>query len=870
MGEVYRARDTRLDREVAIKVLPDEVAADPRALSRFEHEARAVAALTHPNILALFDVGESGGVHYAVSELLQGQTLRLALAEGPIPVRRALDVALKISEALAAAHENGIVHRDVKPENVFLAPDGRVKLLDFGLAKRDGSRHDPNDTRSPTVTALSEPGGVVGTVAYMSPEQAKGHPVDFRSDQFSLGIVLYEMLAGARPFKGASAAEILAAVIRDEPESLEKVAPGTPAPVRLLIERLLTKEPDGRYDSTRDLVRELTTWKLHPSGASVSAPTLKQPRRKAWLAFAAATALFVALFGVWRLASRAGPRPGPAAAKQPLRIVVFPFENLGSPDDAYFASGMAEEITSRLANVRTLAVISRTTATQYDRKGKTVEQIGKDLGVSHVLEGSVRWDKSGGGPGRVRITPQLIRVADDTHLWTDRYDRQLADIFAVQGDVADGVVRALNLTLAPRESAAARNVPTHDLDAYDLYLRALDLERQRQQRSVIAERIRLAGAAVERDPNFAEATALLSGARLMNYWLYYDRRESELERARVEAERSVALRPDSAETHTALGYYYYYGRLDYDAAVAEFEKALAIRPNDASAHAPIGLIRRRQGRMAEAESELRQALEGDPRNGTLSFNLGETQTLSRKYVEAVQTFQKSVSLNPRYASGYYYLAWAYVQWKGDVTAARHVLESASKAPGVEDPYNGIAFYLFQTALMSRDWTEASRQLEASTSGAVSSQSRYIPASLLRGQLFSCMGRRDSAASQYEEARRHLETKIREAPEDARLRSSFGIALAGLGRMTEAVREGKRSVELMSPERDAFRGTHHAEDLALIYTMVGNQEDAIQQLDYLLSHPSWISVPLLRLDPRWDPLRKNPKFEALLAKYEGKP
>ena len=299
MGEVWRATDTRLGREVAVKVLPDDVASDARALSRFESEARAVAALSHPNILALFDVGESGGIHYAVTELLQGQTLRLALSGGPLTVRRALDVAVQIADALAAAHENGILHRDVKPENVFLGPDGRVKLLDFGLA-RQASHREPDDTRSPTVTDLSTPGSVAGTVAYMSPEQARGERADFRSDQFSLGIVLYEMLAGLRPFRGDSAAETLTAIIREEPEPLEKSAPGVPPPLRWSVGRCLAKEPGERYDSTRDLARELATCRAHlsetTSGGAVSPPL--PPSRvflKRILAALAATGVLAAI-----------------------------------------------------------------------------------------------------------------------------------------------------------------------------------------------------------------------------------------------------------------------------------------------------------------------------------------------------------------------------------------------------------------------------------------------------------------------------------------------------------------------------------------------------------------------------------------------
>jgi eukaryotic-like serine/threonine-protein kinase len=276
MGEVFRARDTRLGRDVAVKVLPDHLAGDPKALHRFEVEAKAVAALSHPNILSLFDVGETNGTRYAVTELLEGETLRAFVLRGPVPLKRALEIAQQVAEALAAAHAKGIVHRDVKPENVFLTKDGRAKVLDFGLARHETSFRAPDNSHSPTLSALTEAGAVVGTVAYMSPEQARGLPVDHRSDQFSLGVVLYEMLAGRRPFRGATAADVLTVIIRDEPEPLSRAAPSVPAPVRWIVERCLAKEPDGRYDSTRDLAREIAGCRGHlseaPATGGVPAP----------------------------------------------------------------------------------------------------------------------------------------------------------------------------------------------------------------------------------------------------------------------------------------------------------------------------------------------------------------------------------------------------------------------------------------------------------------------------------------------------------------------------------------------------------------------------------------------------------------------
>jgi len=352
MGEVYRAKDTRLGRDVAVKVLPEIVSRDPRALSRFEHEARAVAALSHPNILALFDVGESGGVHYAVSELLEGENLRSLISRGPVPVRRALEIAEQAAQGLAAAHEKGIVHRDVKPENVFVTKDGHIKILDFGLARAGAVPAGRDETESPTVEKLTSGGAVVGTVAYMSPEQARGLPVDHRSDQFSLGIVLYEMLTGRRPFKGGSAAETLTAIIREEPEPLSKEGTPVPVPVRWIVVRCLVKEVEGRYESTRDLAKDLAACRQHlteavNSGASTGAvltdATAPIHRRHIW---AAALVAGIAIGAVPAWLAR---QPAP----EPVRVRALTFsghdgEPSASPDGRFVAFTSTRDGASRI------------------------------------------------------------------------------------------------------------------------------------------------------------------------------------------------------------------------------------------------------------------------------------------------------------------------------------------------------------------------------------------------------------------------------------------------------------------------------------------------------------------------------------------
>jgi serine/threonine protein kinase/tetratricopeptide (TPR) repeat protein len=872
MGEVYRARDTRLGREVAIKVLPEEFFEDEERKRRFEREAKLLAAVNHANIAVIHSFEEISGRYLLVQELLEGETLRERLSKGALAQHSAVEIGVQIAHGLAAAHAKGIVHRDVKPANVFVTSDGVVKLLDFGLAKLV----QPELAVTPDGTTVDrEPrtdgGTVLGTMGYTSPQQLRGEAADARSDIFSFGCVLYEMLSGNSPFLRLTGAETITAIMSEDPAPLAGTGRGIEA-LKEIVKRCLEREPGERFSSAHDLALALRAF----SGGSDTpltepvAPGVRR-RQRAVTVSLFALVFFAALFAGWRLVSWSRRPQQEASTKSPARIIVLPFENLGEPEDGYFAAGVTDEITSRLAGVRTLAVISRTTATQYDRKGKTVEQIGKDLGVGYVLEGSVRWDKSGGGHGRVRVTPQLVRVADDTHLWADRYDRQLADIFAIQGEVADGVVKALNLTLAPVESSALRKVPTRDLEAYDLYLRALALERRAWGPQSIGPEIELTTKAVARDPRFAEALALLAMQRIYLHFSYTGRDASELERARIEAERAVALSPNSAETHIALGLFHYQGRADYEAALDQFRKAMDLRPNDAFARYWVGMVRRRQGRTSDAEAELVRAVESDPQNARLLADLGETQLLLRKYADAIRTFEAS----HRYEETDYpdaYKAWAYVQWTGDTAAATRELKRSTWGTSGGAPYGSEEFILVRTALVARDWPGALRAIDGSRLEVVSMelQFQYVPLPLLRAEVLFCMRRPDAATESYEEARRILAASIAAAPDDERLHSALGLALAGLGRADEAIREGERGVELMPSSRDQYKWTYRAEDLARIHTILGDPGAAVRQLDLLLSQPSMLSATLLRLDPRWDPLRKSLKFQALLKKYEVKP
>jgi len=866
MGEVYKARDTRLGRDVAIKVLPAQVAADPDRLRRFEQEARAVAALDHPNILAIHDIGSHEGAPYIVTELLEGESLREKLTGSPLPPRKVLGVAIQVASGLAAAHEKGIVHRDLKPENIFVTRDGQAKILDFGVAKLVPKREQAERSVAPTVLERTDPGIVMGTAGYMSPEQVRGQSVDHRSDIFSFGCVLYEMVTGRRAFARATAADTMAAILTEEPPDPSGIHQAVLLPLSRVIAHCLEKQPEERFESARDLVFELRAILADTGPAKPATITTSTRRRRVvGLALAAVTVLVAA--GV--LVLRLKPAGQSARAAKPPKIVVLPFENLGAPEDAYFAAGMTEEITSRLANVQGLGVISRTSATEYTRRGKTVKEIGSELGVDYVLEGSVRWERGAGRESRVRITPQLIRVTDDTHVWADRYERVIADVFAIQSEVAENAVKAMGIALLPRERTALKEVSTNNLEAYDLYLRGRELASRSEKKAEYEGALQMYQAAVDRDPRFAQALAGLATSHLAMYWNYYDRSQERLVKAKEAADRAVELRPDLAETHTALGFYFYWGLLDYPRALSEFSAALKLQLNSSDALAAIGFVVRRQGRWAESADQLSKALELDPKNAVLLNEFGNGCIFARRYAEADRALRLAIAMSPHWEEPYVLEALLQIRWHGDVGKAQAVLDEAHRVAELRDE-RYLAGSALGLALLRRDYQTGLRQLEAETRHTFDNLNYHAPIPLVRGEWQMLAGQHDLARHSFEAARVELEQKVAQDPDDPRFHSSLGIAYAGLGRRLEAVREAKLGCDLMPASKDAWRALYRLEDLATVYTMVGQPGEAIAQLEDLLQRSGEFTPHVLRLDPRWDPLRSDPRFQALLTKYEFKP
>ena len=650
MGEVYRARDTRLGREVAIKVLPDRLVQDPAALSRFEREAKAVAALSHPNILAIHDFGKQDGVAYAVTELLEGKTLRERLASGEIPARKATEYGVQIARGIAAAHEKGIVHRDLKPDNVFLTRDDRIKILDFGLAKpaaaTPGARED---TRSPTVSAHTEPGTVMGTVGYMSPEQVKGLPVDHRSDIFSFGAVVYEMLTGRRAFERETPVETMTAILKEEPPDLASrggsaIAPG----LGRIVARCLEKDPANRFQTARDLA-----FALEEHGGSLSsAPGGAVPRsstgggtrfRRAWVLpvlIGVAAAIVAALF----LAHRGGASGTGTAIRS---LAVLPLVNLsGDPSQEFFADGMTEELIADLAQIGSLRVISRTSVMRYKGTRRALPEIARELNVEGIVEGSVL--RAG---DRVRITAQLVHGPTDRHLWAQSYDRDLRDVLALQDEVARDIAGRVRARISSEEKARLTRDRPVNPEAYEHYLRGFSFWSQWTPEG-IRRGLEEFRRALDIDPNYAPAYAGIAAS----YGVLTDMAvlppTEGFPKSLEASKRALALDPSLSDAHLALGMTRLWYEWDFAGAEREIRRSVELNPGYVTGHRAYSAFLSVTGRTEEALSESAIARRLDPVSPLTLCTRALHLYYARRWREAEAEVHAALELSPGFPAGH--------------------------------------------------------------------------------------------------------------------------------------------------------------------------------------------------------------------------
>ena len=672
MGEVYRAHDPRLGRDVAIKILPAHLGNDADAVARLTREARAVAALSHPGILTIHDIGQEGGHVYFVTELLEGETLRARLARGPLPWPQALEVATAVAHALAAAHGAGIVHRDLKPENVFVTTSGAVKVLDFGVAKLQPSTTSVGQAE--TVAALTAPGSAVGTLAYMAPEQLEGRDVDHRADQFAFGILLHELVNGRHPFTGDTGHEIAAAILRDQPRPLSDTHPHVPATLARLVSRCLARDVGHRYTSSTDLALALDDIKSDSGVATVgSRRRIDGPnrRRLAWgLGAAAVAALAVA---GWTLVPRPasttaalGPPPGSLVA-------VLPFATIGD-GDAYVADGVTEAVTRELGRVKSVRVIAANTAFTYRER---VDAVGRELGVGLLVQGSVQ--RAG---DRVRINTSLVDVAQGTTLWSERYDRDAANVLAIQDDIAWQV--AAHFAAAVGSAAPQRPSPSQGTtsEAYDAYLRGLSHMRGRSGVTDTGQRFSLGIAEFERavalDGNFALGRASLASAYTQRF--FYDATDPAYEqKAFLEIEKALALNPDQAEAYLARAQIVWNVRngFQHERAIRDLQVAVANNPSLAEAYVELGKIYYHIGLIDKAITANDEALRLDPLATAAARRRFGALFDARRFDEV----RNELSHNPRWLDPS--IKAEALLAMGDVAAALAVLE-APRQPGATD------------------------------------------------------------------------------------------------------------------------------------------------------------------------------------------
>jgi serine/threonine-protein kinase len=865
MAVVYLAHDLRHDRPVALKVLHPELAAT-LGPDRFQREIRFAARLQHPHILTVLDSGEAAGRLWFTMPFVEGESLRDRIRrERQLPVDVALQIGRETARALDYAHQHGIVHRDIKPENILLTSDGTTLVADFGIARALAGSDDH----------LTQTGLAIGTPAYMSPEQAAGDKgVDARTDVYSLGSVLYEMLAGEPPFTGPTAQAMIARRLSEPPPSVRRNRPTVPEGVDQAIQRALAPVPADRFASAAELARALQApgATQAPTAATVEAapatpptapgtPSRADTRHRRPVPVLAVTLIAGFLLGLgvlfgWLRSHGAAEPTGPGTTRL---LAVLPFENLGDSTDEYFADGITDEVRGKLATLSGLKVIASSSAGQYKHSTKTPEQIAEELGVQYLLIGKIRWEKREGGRSRVRVSPELVQVAPGsaaTTRWQQPFDAALTDVFQVQADIAGRVARELNLALgdSTRQDLAVR--PTENLAAYDAYLKGLEIYNQSSDPVRLRQAVSHFEQAVALDTSFAAAWARLSQAASLAAIIGVPT-PALVERSRLAAHRALALAADRPEGHAAMGDYLRRIELDYARAIEEYSQGERQSPSNAELFRGIGQAEQSLGRWDAALEHLRQAQRLDPRSPGTAAVLSPALLWARQYEEALQSTDRWIALAPGNPSSHENKAMILVS-RGDLPAARAIAEK----PPAGIPLTRLVAYFSTYFEMFWLLTGEQQRLLLRLPPSEFDDDRSSWGLSLAG-VATIMGDTRLARAYGDSARIALEEQLRAAPEDAQLHVLYGVALAYVGRKAEAIREGERAVAVRGISSDGVNGPYMEHQLARIYTMVGEPEKAVARLEQLLRVPYYLSPAWLRVDPTFDPLREHPRFRKLV-------
>jgi len=679
MGEVYLAEDTRLDRKVALKLLPAKFTEDADRVRRFIQEAKAASALNHPNIITIYEIGQEQGAHFIATEFIDGQTLRQRMASEHLSLSAALEVAMQTASALSAAHEAGIIHRDIKPENIMLRRDGYVKVLDFGLAKLIERRPDTHDTNAPTVAQVkTDPGTVMGTVRYMSPEQARGQEVDARTDVFSLGVVLYEVVAGREPFEGTTVADVLAAILKTEPLPLTRLAPGAPSELERIVAKALRKDREERYQTAKDLQLDLKSLKQEMEIAErlkgAQAPALPPPiveaatnlmtavrttssaeylvseikRHKLGVALALALLVIAAVTAAYFLLAA---RSSTGAIKA---IAVLPFANeSGDQNLDYLSDGLSESLIDRLSQLPQLKVIARGSSFKYKGKVMDPQEVAKTLGVEAIITGRVIQRGES-----LEVRAEMVNARAGTQLWGENYHRQISDLLSVQEGIAKDIVEKLRLKLSGEEQRRLTKRHTDNVEAYQLYLRGryhwskLTVEELGKSVDYFQQAIAL-------DPNYAPAYSGLADSYSALGALSALPPAEVKQKAKAAAVKALEREETLAEAHTSLARVKMEQDWDWSGADREYQRAIELNPNYSAAHYYYSINLKLLGLDQDGLGEAKRAQELDPLSLTMNYHLGRYYYWIHQYDQAITQLRKTLDLDRDYWLAHSFLGRAY-------------------------------------------------------------------------------------------------------------------------------------------------------------------------------------------------------------------
>jgi serine/threonine protein kinase/TolB-like protein/Flp pilus assembly protein TadD len=855
MGVIYRARQRHSRRIVALKRILSCHADSRETLMRFRREAQAAANLDHPNILPIYEVSQSEeGLPFFSMKFAGGGSLLEAAPSLRSDPRRAVALMAKVARALQYAHDQGILHRDLKPGNILLDGHSEPMVSDFGLAKW----LEPTDdlTRTPSI---------FGTPGYIAPEQVNGSEgrLTAAADVYSLGAILFHLLTGRPPFIGEHALKVIQQTTEKPAPKLRSLVRALDRDLETICAKCLERDPHARYRSAGELAEDLERW-LH--GHSIVARPVSPPVRLwRWSRrnpiFTGMAALLLTLgiaVGVLIWKGEVAPENGDA----PPGIAVLPFESL-SPDkeNAFFAGGIYDGVSTKLAKVADLKVISHNSVAKY-RGARDTQEIGRALNVAYLLKGSVRRSA-----GRIHLNIQLIDTRNDAQIWAEEYDRDLNNVFALQSQIAQKVADQLRVNVSSTEKAAIQEPPTTDLIAYDAYLRAKDLINgipfSTRVKDDLFEAVQLLDQALARDPSFFDAYDELAGAHDRIYFLGFDHTDARLQLSEAAIQSVRHLRPASGETHLALAQHLYWAYQGYDRAREELAAARLTLPNESRIPLMAGYIDRRQGHWEKSLEEMKQALELDPRNLTILQQISLTYQALHRYKETAATLDEVMALAPKDIAIKVWRAWVDLLWRADPSPLHTTIETALTKDPNAAPF--IVLHWLDLAFCERDPVAAEHALAAMPTGGCYDENIPFPESWCRGLVARLHGDELAARAAFADARRELGQIVRDQPGYPAALCAIGVVDAALGNKEDATREGQRAVELMPTSKSAIDGAMMIQYLAVIYAWTGDKDRAIERLTEAVKLPgNHVTYGHLRLNPFWDPLRGDPRFEAIIA------